>query len=522
MSALRACLACTLALLFTACASLPNQEQRTESRTLANTQDTRLGQAVRSETAQHPGKSGIRALAVANEAFAARILLAQAAQRSLDLQYYIWHRDTTGQLLWEAVWAAAERGVRVRVLIDDGNTGGLDPMLATLDAHPNIELRLYNPFASRSFRAGGFLTDFTRLNHRMHNKSFTADNQVTIVGGRNIGDEYFGANMEVGFQDLDVMAVGPVVQEVSDQFDLYWNSASAYPAANLLSAAPPDGIEQMQAGWREVHGQPDAVKYAEATRQSTLVTQVMDRRLPFEWTSARVLHDDPAKTLSAPDRADLHMLPQLLEALGRPSRELDLVSPYFVPGKDGTEGLAALAKSGVKVRVLTNSLSATDVAPVHAGYSKYRRDLLEAGITVYELKPGSAVPPPKDEDRAKGIPGSGGSSGSSASSLHAKTFAADRSRIFVGSFNLDPRSARLNTEMGVVIDSPALASGLSTQLDGRLPNEAYLVRLTPEGKMEWIEHTPDGNKTYTSEPDSTGMRRLFVDFLRVLPIEWML
>ncbi|MGR4867695.1 phospholipase D family protein [Variovorax sp. LARHSF232] len=522
-SVLRVFLAPALVLAFCGCASLPTEVARTESKALSNTGDTQLGQGVRQMTARHAGQSGIHALSVANEAFAARVLLARAAERSLDLQYYIWHRDTTGELLWEEVWKAAERGVRVRVLLDDANTGGMDPMLATLDAHPNIELRLFNPFANRRFRAGDFLRDFTRVNHRMHNKSFTADSQVAIVGGRNIGDEYFGANMEVGFQDLDVMTVGPVVREVSQEFDLFWNSVSAYPAASLLAPAEPDGLAQLQAAWTANRERPQAHAYAEATRQTRLVTQVAQGQVDFEWTSAHVIHDAPSKALEPPDRTDLHMLPQLEQALGRPASELDLVSPYFVPGKEGTAGLTALAKRGVKVRVLTNSLSATDVAPVHAGYAKYRRQLLEAGITLYELKPGAAVPPPDEDSRPRGLPGSGSTGGGSAASLHAKTFAADRKRLFVGSFNLDPRSARLNTEMGVIIDSPKLANRLSSQLDNHLPNAAYLVRLTPQGQMEWIERGADGLETrYTTEPGTSGMRRLWVDFLEVLPIESLL
>ncbi|MBS0451149.1 MAG: phospholipase D family protein [Proteobacteria bacterium] len=522
-SLLRFVLASALALLVCACSSLPTQVSRTESKALSNTGDTRLGQGVAELTKPHPGQSGIRALAEAKEAFAARILLARGAQRSLDLQYYIWHRDTTGELLWEEIWHAAERGVRVRVLIDDANTGGQDAMLATLDAHPNIELRLFNPFANRGFRAGDFMTDFSRVNRRMHNKSFTADNQVSIVGGRNIGDEYFGANMEVGFQDLDVMTVGPVVREVSDEFDLFWNSASAYPGASLLPAAPADGPVQLRASWEANRDREEAREYLAATSRTPLVNEVVQGKLEFEWTKAHVLHDDPAKTLQPVERKDLHMLPQLEAALGRPDKELDLVSPYFVPGKDFTADLSALARRGIKVRVLTNSLSATDVAPVHAGYAKYRRDLLEAGITLYELKPGSAVPRPDKDNRPRGLPGSGSTGGSSASSLHAKTFAADRKRIFVGSFNLDPRSAELNTEMGVVIDSPKLAGQLSSQLDSTLPNAAYLVRLTPQGEMEWIEHEADGRQTtYTNEPGASGLRRLWVNFLKILPIESLL
>jgi putative cardiolipin synthase len=413
----------------------------------------------------------------------------------------------------------------VRLLLDDANTRGLDPTLAALGAHPNIEVRLFNPFANRGFRAGDFVSDFSRVNRRMHNKSFTADNQATIVGGRNIGDEYYGANMEVGFQDLDVLGIGPVVQEVSSEFDLFWNSASAYPAASVIAPAQPGSAAMLREAWDKVHENPEAVQYIEAVRKTPLMAQLADKALDFEWTSARVLHDDPSKVLQPTDRSDLQMLPQLLKAMGHPKRELDLVSPYFVPGADGTQSLVELAQSGVKVRVLTNSLSATDVSPVHAGYSKYRDELLKGGAVLYELKPGSAVPPPakgKDEDKARGLPGSG-SRASSAASLHAKTFAVDRERIFVGSYNLDPRSARLNTEMGVVIESPVLAGNLSKQFDTTIPTRAYLVHRQSDGSgLEWIDIEPSGETRYSTEPGSGAVKRLWIDFLEVLPIEWLL
>jgi len=525
MTASRAIVAFILGLLLTGCASLPASVERTPTTALTNTADTRLGKATRRLTAAQPGKSGIHPLILAEDAFAARVVLAKLADRSLDLQYYIWHNDTTGQLLWQAIWDAAERGVRVRLLLDDANTGGLDPTLAALDAHPNIEVRLFNPFANRAFRAGDFVSDFSRVNRRMHNKSFTADNQATIVGGRNVGDEYYGANMEVGFQDLDVMGIGPVVRQVSREFDLFWNSASAYPAAAVLAPAKADGAATLREAWDKVRQNPEAVRYLEAVRNTPLLTQLAGEKLDFEWTDARVLHDDPSKVLQPMDRSDLQMLPQLLQAMGRPKRELDLVSPYFVPGADGTKSLVELAQNGVKVRVLTNSLSATDVSPVHAGYSKYRDELLKGGAVLYELKPGSAVPPPgkdKDEDRSRGLPGSG-SRASSAASLHAKTFAVDRERIFVGSYNLDPRSAKLNTEMGVVIESPTLAGVLSKQFDTTIPTRAYLVRRRADGHgLEWVDVEPTGETRYFSEPGAGPMKRLWIDFLEVLPIEWLL
>lgn len=516
MRSLRAFLVLSLAFLLAACGTLPATVQRPVSSAFTGTDDTLLGRSLAPELAAHPGLSGILPLIDAREAFAARMALAQAAERSLDMQYYIWRGDTTGQLLFEAAWAAAERGVRVRLLLDDNNTSGLDGTLAALDAHPKLEVRLFNPFANRGLRAGDFALDFSRVNRRMHNKSFTADNQAAIVGGRNVGDEYFGADQQFGFQDLDVVTVGPVVREVSRQFDLYWNSEAAYPVAALLGQAPPEAAAQLLARWASLRQQPQTQLYLEAARQTPLMREVAARRLPFEWADAHVVSDLPSKVRPSDGREPQLMFPLLREAMGEPRRELDLVSPYFVPGSDGAQELAAAARRGVAVRVLTNSLAATDVAAVHAGYARYRKDLLAAGVVLYELKPSAALPPRPEEEKRRN-PG-----GSSAASLHAKTFAVDRSRIFVGSLNLDPRSVHLNTEMGVVIDSPTLARRLGVEIDQAVPTQAYEVRLLQGGGMEWIDRGPEGEARYRSEPDTTGLRRLWVDFLSLLPIEWLL
>jgi putative cardiolipin synthase len=480
------------------CASLPAVTDRPHSTAPANTQATRIGRALAAPLAANPGKSAIHPLSSARDAFAARVVLAEAADRSLDVQYYIWRADITGALLCEALWRAAERGVRVRLLLDDNSTRGLDEAIAALDAHPGIEVRLFNPYANRGFRLGELAIDFSRLNRRMHNKSFTADNQATIVGGRNVGDEYFGAESPVAFTDLDVLAAGPVVREVSASFDAYWNSESAYPATSLIPGA------ERQTPWAAVRESPAAAKYIDAVRATPLLRELLAGTLPLEWAQARVVSDDPSKVLHPPERTELHMLPRLEAAVGKPERQLDLVSPYFVPTKEGTAALAATAGRGVNVRVLTNSLAATDVAPVHAGYAKYREELLRAGVRLYELKPTTTEK-------------TGRSGGSSDASLHAKTFAVDRSRIFVGSFNFDPRSARLNTEMGVVIESAALAARLSDTLDSALPGDAYELRLT-DNRLEWI----DGAARHTSEPGAGLLQRLWIGLLSLLPIEWLL
>jgi putative cardiolipin synthase len=499
--------------LITGCASLPSLDERTATTALTDTAGTSLGRAIAPGVAANPGKTGIRALPEPQDAFAARVLLAAAAEKSLDVQYFIWHGDQVGYILFEALWQAAERGVRVRLLLDDLNTRGLDPTIAALDAHPNIEVRLYNPLVQRDARALNFLTDFTRVNRRMHNKSFTVDNQVTVVGGRNIGNEYFGAGSGVEFADLDVLALGPAVRDVSTEFDLYWNSPSAFPAGSFVGAPGPQADANLRATFGAMRADPESVEYLDAVRRTPLIRDLLNRQLGFEWTTAQLVNDDPAKTLDTTARTDVLLFPDLVQTIGRPQKTFDLVSPYFVPGEEGTAALESLAKRGVQVRVLTNSLAATDVIPTHAGYAKRRHALLAAGVQLYELKSTAA-----NASRENHLETS-----SSSSALHAKTFAVDRSRIFVGSFNFDQRSALLNTEMGFVIQSPALAQRLGAFFDTEVPRIAYEVRLTPDGHdLEWIERTASGEKRYDTEPGTSWLLRRNVDFLSILPIEWLL
>jgi len=501
-------------LLVTGCASLPPPKDRLETAALTDTAGTRLGRAIGPGITANPGKTGIYRLPDPRDAFAARVLLAGAAEKSLDVQYFIWHGDHVGYLLFQALWQAAERGVRVRLLLDDLNTKGLDPTIATLDAHRNIEVRLYNPVVNRDNRMLNFVTDFSRVNRRMHNKSFTADNQATVVGGRNIADEYFGAGGGLTFADLDVLAGGAAVSEVSKEFDVYWNSASAYPASGFVGAPMADGIARLEAKFAAIHADPESVSYLEATRTTPLMRDLLDRKLTLEWAATEVVYDDPAKTLDTEGRKDVLLFPELMRKMGRPERQLDIVSPYFVPGDGGAELLAAVAKRGVTVRILTNSLAASDEKSVHSGYAKRRRELLQAGIRLYEIKPTATAKDSESHSRF----GSGSSSG-----LHAKTLAVDSQRIFVGSFNFDQRSAHLNTEMGVVLSNPVIAQGLTRFFDVEVPMLAYEVRLAADGRsLEWVERTPSGEKRYDTEPNTSWSTRMGVDLLSILPIEWLL
>jgi putative cardiolipin synthase len=506
-------LLCISVMLTTACGTLPSLQDRTQSTAFAHTHDTRLGRVIEPLAAAHPGKSGIYPLRDARDAFAARAHLARVAERSLDVQYYIWHKDMTGTVLLDALRTAADRGVRVRLLLDDNNTVGLDPVLSALDAHPNIEVRLFNPFTLRAPRWLGYISDFGRANRRMHNKSFTADNQVTIVGGRNIGDEYFGATTGMLFLDLDVMAIGPVVHAVSNDFDRYWASASSYPVNRLLPPAGPAELSDLAAESLSISRQPAMLAYSRALQESPFVRALTKARLPLEWAVTRLVSDDPAKGLdgAAPDS----LLREKLKAIiGDPVSRVRLVSPYFVPTDSGVALFTSMARRGVDIEILTNSLEATDVAAVHAGYAKRRKSLLESGIKLYELQ---RLSPQQEEDRVFGRLGS-----SSASSLHAKTFAIDGARVFVGSFNFDPRSSRLNTEMGFVIDSPPLAHQVDETFTGPIPGEAYRVQLAPDGKLVWAEQRNGVTVLHNSEPSTGWWQRFWVWLMSLLPIEALL
>ena len=522
-----ACLLASLALavLVSGC-TLPPLESRSQSHALpaAEARNTSLGQAVDAAARKHPGLTGIHALLDAHEAFAARVQLAQHAERTLDVQYYIWRNDTTGHLLLEALRAAADRGVRVRLLLDDNGIAGLDEELAALDAHPNIEVRLFNPFVFRLFKPLGFVTDFSRANRRMHNKSFTADNAITILGGRNVGDEYFGATDGVLFADLDVLATGPVVEQISNSFDAYWASASAYPIALLVKAPSAETVAAIAAREALIDRSEGAAIYKQAVRELPSYGALIRGDLLLIWAPAHLLVDDPAKGLALAEPEQL-LLHHMNEAVGLPRRSLDLVSPYFVPTDAGTDYFVNLAHQGVRVRILTNSLAATDVLPVHSGYARHRKRLLEAGVVLYELKPDpqEQVARAGRKDESGWMPGGSGSTGSSGSSLHAKTFGVDKERLFVGSFNFDPRSARLNTELGIIVDSPGLAAAMTEIFDSRVPQRSWEVQLNPgTGALQWSDVGSTPNRTLSVEPATTWWERAAVRLLEPLPIDWLL
>lgn len=508
-----------LAFLLGGCNTLPTEYQRLDSEAMRDTDDTRIGGGVAPLVIQHSGQSGFSPLANGLDAFVARLALAEAADRTLDVQYYLFHDDVTGRLLAGYLMKAADRGVRVRLLLDDMDMGGRDAGLSAIAQHPNIQIRLFNPFPSRGMRYLDFVSHFGTVTRRMHNKSFTADNQVTIVGGRNVGDEYFEASDGINFGDMDVLAVGPIVREVSDAFDLYWNSDLALPVSALGVSDDPGFLERARSHLAaDLQALPDSA-YGRRLRESELARHLERGDLKFFWGAARLLYDLPEKVRKDPDDRSTHLGPELKEVLKSVRKDLIIVSPYFVPGKQGTALLRSLVERGCRVTVLTNSLAATDVPAVHSGYSRYRRALVEAGVEVFEMPPSTAA---DDAGRHR--------FGESQASLHAKTLAFDGSSVLVGSMNLDPRSNLLNTEMGILIDSPELARAIADWRDKRLPEIAWRIDLEPveasdalpgaEQRLVWIARERGQEaRRYDQEPESSIWARIQAIVFRMLPVE---
>ncbi|QDY41599.1 phospholipase D-like domain-containing protein [Candidatus Pantoea soli] len=470
-----------------------------------------LQDSVTQQCRQHPGLSGIHPLNDGLDAFAARYLLMGMAQHSIDVQYYIWHNDMSGRLLFSALLDAAGRGVKVRLLLDDNNTPGLDETLAELDRHPNIAVRLFNPFSFRTLRALGYLTDFARLNRRMHNKSLTVDGAATLVGGRNIGDEYFGTGNEPLFTDLDVLAIGPVVEEVTHDFERYWHSKAVSPLRSVVDVgAESEEAVRLPPEWQ--HSEP-VQRYLARLEKSSFVSQLAQGSLSMTWAQARLLSDDPRKGLGKAKRRNL--LPQrMLEVIGTPQQQFDIISAYFVPTRAGVAQLLTLKRRGVKIAILTNSLAANDVSVVHAGYARWRKKLLRHGIALYELKP---------QAHAADAPHDRGLTGNSGSSLHAKTFTVDNHKVFIGSFNFDPRSAVLNTEMGLVIESASLAQQTHQHFTRGMRDRAWALRLDKWGRVNWVEYAGEaGEVVHKHEPQCTLLQRLLVRLVWRLPVEWLL
>jgi len=508
-------LVCALGGTGAACVSLPKDLERIASTAYSQPQETNLGRAAASVASAHEAQSGFLVLDSGKEAFLERLALIEAADRSIDLQYYIWNSDLTGRYVAERIYAAADRGVRVRILLDDINTNDRDGVLASLDSHPGIEIRIYNPTASRSGvgRWLGFVGDFAKVNRRMHNKSLTVDGAATIVGGRNIGDEYFDASTKLNFRDRDLLAAGPVVAQVEEAFDVFWNSPWAYPITALTAQRLT--AEELNARRSRAIASTDTL----ARLGYQPIRSVADGQAHFHavlgqlvWAPARLVCDTPPQT------NDLKRTPipkAVARALGDlasgAQHEVLIESAYFILDDPALERFAGLKTRGVQLRALTNSLASNDLATNHSGYARRRKAMLQAGLELHEIRPDAAS--------CRTLVANNCAQGA-AFGLHAKSAVFDRRSVYVGSFNVNLRSAFLNTETALIIESPELAERIAKSIEENMRAEnSWQVELDDGGSVSWITVRDGAQEVSTHEPATGFWRRTSAAFFGLFPLE---
>jgi phosphatidylserine/phosphatidylglycerophosphate/cardiolipin synthase-like enzyme len=481
-------------MVLSGCAGLPQHVQKSPSMAFQHPENTTIGRIVAEDQA---GKnlSGIRLLSTGEEAFASLISLADHAERTLDIQYYIIHEDESTRTLLHHVRLAADRGVRVRVLVDDLNTAGEDRRFMHLSSHANVEVRVFNPFTAGRFsnwtRFISSATDIRRINHRMHNKLFVADNALAITGGRNIGDQYFTLDPRSNFVDLDVVAAGRIVPSLSASFDEFWNSKYAIPIATVASSVD-----------AETNSTPP-VEAQISAGADWLEQELNEHALQLLWVPATVLADQPAKIASeaAPD-VEVTIANDIRALMSTATQELIIISPYFVPGKQGVAQIRELVGRGVHIRILTNSLASTDSPLVDIGYARYRVPLLKLGVELREMRPKLG------QKRARFHPFR-----SSNASLHAKALVIDQKVVFIGSLNMDERSARTNSELGLVISSAEIAREVTGLLDDISTDGSYKVQLDQHDRVEWVSGEAGAQKVWHTDPGTSRTERVWLKLL---------
>jgi len=479
---------------------------------VAQDQSTSLGKSLLKDAKAHRYQSGFLLLDNARDSLRIRLAMVEAAEKSIDLQYYILHDDVASNLMLEALLRAAERGVRVRLLIDGISLSEAGENLAILDNQPNIQIRVFNPIVKPAipllakFRIG--LPDLERFTRRMHNKAIISDNQLAVTGGRNLGDEYFDDNPDFNFKDLDTLAAGPITDRISKSFDKFWNDDQSYLIADLrpfnTDPAQLQALRKtMKASWAE---KMDAT--GSTLRMERLADRLTKGDVPLIWAKSELSVDGPEK-MDGEAAIDSKPKSRLEDLTAQAGKEFLAVSAYYVPGNDGVAWLKGMVDRGMSVKVLTNSLAATDVVAVHTGYSKYRTDVIRAGVDLYEFKP---IAGQKSKQRPFG------SSAPPTASLHSKMYVIDRKDVIVGSYNLDPRSDELNTELAIIIHSPELAAQAVKLFERSIaPDQAYHVVLKNDD-LRWVTQENGSEKIYKSEPEA-GIRRIQAGLIGLLPIE---
>lgn len=463
---------------------------------------------------------GLTAYLAMNDAFqsiASRIHLIRKAKYTLDLQYYIWADDFIGNLMLHELLKAADRGVKVRLLIDDQNGTKIDRQLSALLTHPNISIKLYNPYKFRHFRVMDYIFRAQRINHRMHNKLIIADGAIAVTGGRNISSEYFDASESFQFTDMDVLFFGQSVNRANEVFTEFWNFELSYPIEQFISKGSTQDLIDLRKSFEKLEQAEHSTDEKVNLEQKELANELNQNKI--NWAYADFLADSPKKSLGKAQGNEL-ISHQIHQHLGDPKQEMDLIAAYFVPTQNGTDFISQFPKQNVNVRILTNSFVANDVALVHAFYQKYRVDLLKNGAKLYEFKPyierkrrtwyevvtGNIIP----------------KKGKNKSSLHAKFINID-DKVFIGSFNLDPRSFNINTEVGLVLKSDPLQEQISDLLDRTLLTVAYELQLNSQGELIWLDYQGDGKVIeHHVDPETTRFQRFMMYSVSYLPLEWMM
>jgi putative cardiolipin synthase len=498
-------------LVLTACASVPRDFEQVPSRSWQRPEQTPLGEFFQSYAPEDSSLSGMRLLANPREAFQARFGFASLAEKTLDLQYYLWKGDLTGQLLLYRTLDAADRGVQVRILIDDIYHSGRDADYMTLNTHPNLEIRVYNPMGSRgSGKMANYVYHKGTLNHRMHNKIFLVDGAVAVLGGRNIGDDYFGVDATQNFRDIDALVIGPAAREAGEAFDLYWNSPAAVPIGVLVKKSPEDeALENLREQLRAYLDQEHVLSFTVPQEEHEIRATLKQLAEELIWAETEIIVDPLERFEGGSKSAFVELTDRLAEEM---EREIVIETAYLIPTQEGIDHVAELTEKGVRVRILTNSLRSNNHTTVHAHYKKYRKPMIEAGVELHELRPDpEALARHKEKEaRAKG----------SRAGLHSKAFVVDRRLSMIGSYNMDPRSRIWNSEIGLLIDSEEFAEQvlevMETDLD---PANSYRVTVDEKGNLVWTAENDGEAVTWDKEPETSAWQRFKSRFLRWIPME---
>lgn len=490
--------------LLAGCATVSFDQPKSYSTTITDYGETTLGKYAAYMTTQHSGGSGFYPLENGMDALGVRLRMVERAENSIDLQYFLMKLDTAGAVLANGLLRAADRGVRIRFLLDDVFTTVPDRSLLLMNQHPNIEIRMFNPVSRRGIYALNFAGQFNQANRRMHNKSFTVDNSISVVGGRNIADEYFQLKEDVVFADFDILAVGPIVAQISESFDEFWNHSRAVPVEQFIKDKKGEDLESVR---REIAEEFDGIydTVYEQALNSQLLREFIAKRLPLYAAQARILADSPDKLVNEINKTHMRLIMELREVILSAEKEIVFISPYYIPGDSGVQLIRELVAKGIRVIILTNSLASTNHVMVHSAYARYRRDVIEAGAELYEARANAARELNIDH------------SGPEILTLHTKAIIIDQKKLFVGSLNLDPRSIELNAEVGLLIDSEALVADLTQDEEQGLATLTYRVLINEKGKLEWHSLIDGQEVVTTKEPLASGWLRFKAWFMKIAP-----